>query len=532
MCGIFCHVQKTSTKINSDEEIKKTFDTIKNRGPDSSTLLVFTLGEYEIHFGFHRLAIIDTSESSNTILTDGHLALTCNGEIYNYKHLIQKYKLQMNTGSDCEVILQLYKTVPHLFPKILEELDGVFAFILVDKEKQIIHAARDRFGVRPIFWGNDENSIGFASEGKAVKSSTARQVPPGTWTTILIRDKVSIYQDYWMPQGIYYNVPFLLAQEISRSLFIDAVRKRLMSDRPIGFLLSGGLDSSLVASVGATLLKQRGIPKIKTFSIGLADSKDIIAARIVANYLQSEHHEVIITINDIILAIPDVIYAGETFDITTIRASVPMYLLAKYIRENTDIKVVFSGEGADELLCGYLYSWNAPSPVDLQQDSHRLLAELHKYDLLRGDRMISSWGLELRVPFLDASLVAFVANIDPVHKMPTVHGIEKALFREAFIGFLPLEILRRQKVAFSDGVGTSSVTSIKQFAEKYCSENIIVEPDCVVKITTMEGLMYFDLFVRYFGGKMGLYTEKYWMPQWCPGVIDPSATVLSVYRDE
>ncbi len=345
----------------------------------------------------------------------------------------------------------------------------------------------------------------------------------------------------------YLNVPYSPAQNIVRELFTEAVRKRLVADRPIGFLVSGGLDSSLVASVAQRLLGKR----ITTFSIGLPNSPDLLAARKVATYLNSDHHEVVITVNDILKALPDVIYHDESYDITTIRASIPMYLISKYIRANTDIKVIFSGEGADELLGGYLYFHKAPTPQAFQDETMRLMQDLYQYDVLRGDRTTSAWGLEIRVPFLDADFHSFVSNLDPAHKMPqdahTIefaerfgyfsraaarrpkYKIEKAILRHAFAGYLPDEILHRQKEAFSDGVGYSSVAALKKLAadtaEQRAGRCLELVPNTAHPVTE-EAQLYYLLFREHYSDRPGLHTGYYWMPSWHGDVTDPSATVL------
>lgn len=526
MCGIFAYFNKQPDE-NTVKLAKESRDVIKYRGPDHSSYETLYRNGIMISLAFHRLAIIDTSEKSDSMLHDGGVYLTCNGEIYNYKFLIKKYSLDMHTGSDCEVILQLYRRDPGLFPDILQELDGVFAFVLVDYERGQVIAARDRLGVRPLFIGESTGTaIGFASEGKALKLlQNSEQFTPGQclffdmndWSTRVVR---------WFHLEGHLNMDYKVSQNIVRELLVAGVRKRLMSDRPIGFLLSGGLDSSLVASIASRHLAE----PITTFSIGLPGSPDLIAAKKVAQYLNSIHHEIVVSTQDILAALPKVVFHDETYDITTIRASIPMYLLAKYIRERTDIKVIFSGEGSDELFGGYLYFHKAPSPQEFQAETHRLLRELYKFDLLRGDRTTAAWGLEIRVPFLDAALLSVVAQMEPTLKMPR-EGVEKALLRDAFKGYLPDEILCRQKEAFSDGVGYSSVASLKSRAEKEHSELKSHPPKGVAHPHTPESNMYWHLFKDHYTHP-GLHTEYYWMPRWHHNVTDPSATVLGVHSSK
>ena len=530
MCGIFSLIQRGSIDIS---KIQEYFDRIKHRGPDHTSHITLKHEERSVFLGFHRLAIIDPSPQSHDFLDDGNVYMTCNGEIYNYKYLIKKYDLQVKTGSDCEVILQLYRKHPELWPnEILQELDGVFAFVLFDETCGIGWAARDRVGVRPLFYGEQRESgaIAFASEGKAIPFTTARQFIPGNVMKFSMQPKnytLVQSQHRWVPNGIPLNIDYRDSQTCIKNLLIAAVRKRLVADRPIGFLVSGGLDSSLIAAIAHECLGQR----LVTFSIGLESSPDLIAARKVANHLNSDHHEVIVTTADILDAVPKVIYHNESYDITTTRASVPMYLISKYIREKTNIKVLFSGEGADELLGGYLFFHKAPTHKAFNDECHRQLSNLYKFDVLRADRTTSAWGLELRVPFLDADLLSVISNIDPAHRMPKTHKIEKAILRHAFDGYLPHDILYRQKQAFSDGVGYSSVDALKDFAKKNARTiGIHIHHDGYAIPKTYEADWYYMLFRNHYKEHIGLYTIQYWMPQWCDGVTDPSATVLDVHE--
>ena len=532
MCGIFAYIQEGGFSANDLEIIEKYFACIKHRGPDHTSSVILEKSGFSIFLGFHRLAIIDPSPETNPLLQDDGVYLVCNGEIYNYRYLIDKYNLPVKTGSDCEVILQLYKHHRGLWPEILEELDGVFAFVLYDHNSGEIFASRDRMGVRPMFEAKalDGLKYAFASEGKAIPLDTARPYPPGEskYISLGIAKSRNDWQDcntQWVKEGAYFNASYVIAQTFIRELLIESVRKRLTADRPVGFLVSGGLDSSLVAAIAHRLLGK----KITTFAIGLPESPDLKAAAKVAAMLDSDHHEVLMTTDEITTAIPDVIYYNESYDITTTRASIPMYLLCKYIRENTDIKVIFSGEGADELFGGYLYFHNAPSPAAFQKESARVMRDLYNYDVRRGDRMISAWGLELRVPFLDADLISFVQHLDPAHKMPHNHTIEKAILRRAFDGYLPDTVLYRQKEAFSDGVGYNSVAALKQYA----ADNQPVEPNRTLsfaaKPKTDEARLYYSLFRKYYADRPGMYISYYWMPMW-NDVDDPSATVLGTHK--
>lgn len=532
MCGIFCYIKKGGISKAEAEAIYSKFSLIKHRGPDhTSWICLNSKWNFTVILGFHRLAIIDPSPQTNCILKDSGVYLVCNGEIFNYKYLKTKYSLSTITGSDCEVILQLYRKFPNTFYEKMEELDGDFAFVIFDENTGKILASRDRVGVRPLFKavssGSQFPELCFTSEGKASPLNTVSPYKPGILTTILLPEwRFHFYN--WIPLPAVINSDYTVCKDIVKELLENAVRKRLIADRPIGFLVSGGLDSSLVAAIANKLL---GV-QINTFSIGLPGSPDLLAAAKVATFLNSNHTEIIITKNDLLQAIPKVIYFNESYDTTTTRASIPMYLLLEYISKNTDIKVIFSGEGADELFGGYLYFHKAPSYTNFQKETFRLLDNLYKYDLIRGDRTAGACGLELRVPFLDADLLTFVKGMDPCHKMPHYHTIEKAIVRRAFDGYLPDSILYRQKEAFSDGVGYNSVEFLKQHAATF--EDRAPPPPVTMNLAiprTAEEQLYYYLFHSHYSNKMGLYTEAYWLPLWCGAVTDPSATVLDIHSN-
>lgn len=511
MCGIFaCFYSE-----NLANSILIQANKVSYRGPDCTIIE----NSPNAFLCFHRLAIIDPTENSNKIISRYGVYVLCNGEIYNYKHLNEKYSFKPETGSDCEVILDLFLIKGNNFAN---ELDGDFAYVIWDSRHSKYYAGRDRVGVRPLFYSISDEGVAFASEGKAlVGFPNVNPFPPSH--TIYGDSECSSLTKWWIPPP-QNRFSYSSCKVILRELLISAVKKRLMSDRPVGFLVSGGLDSSLIASIASRLLKT----KITTFSIGFKDSPDLIAARKVATFLGSNHHEVIITQKDVIEALPQVIYATETYDITTIRASIPMWLLGRYIRQNTDIKVIFSGEGADELFGGYLYFHYAPNHSEFQKESVRLIQDLYLYDVLRGDRSTANHGLELRVPFLDADVINFAISTDPFFKFTKP---EKKLVREAFDvsgetlnEFLPSEILHRQKEAFSDGVGSASVLALKMFSESSILEKITPEKGAIPY--TSESWLYYSYFRGFFGDS--LTTKYYWMPKWTDAK-DPSATVLGVH---
>jgi len=539
MCGIFaCFYSEKSNSIQLQIDANK----ISYRGPDCT----ITENIPNAFLCFHRLAIIDTTENSNKIISRNGVYVLCNGEIYNYKHLNEKYQFKPETGSDCEVILDLFLIKGNTFAN---ELDGDFAYVIWDSREETLrvssgretparvaqqpsnlakpnsgkyHAGRDRVGVRPLFYSISEKGVAFASEGKSlITFPNVIPFPPSH--TINGDSECSSLTKWWVPPP-QNRFSYESSKVILRELLVSAVKKRMMSDRPVGFLVSGGLDSSLIASIASRLLDT----PITTFSIGFQGSPDLIAAKKVANFLGSNHHEVIITQKDVIEALPQVIYATETYDITTIRASIPMWLLGRYIRQNTDIKVIFSGEGADELFGGYLYFHYAPNYQEFQKESVRLIDDLYLYDVLRGDRSTANHGLEIRVPFLDADVLNFAISTDPMFKFTKP---EKKLIREAFCTkgetlneFLPSEILNRQKEAFSDGVGSASVLALKMFSESSVLEKIPPKKGAIPY--TSESWLYYSYFNGFFGDS--LTTKYYWMPKWTDAK-DPSATVLGVH---
>lgn len=530
----------------------ESFVTIRHRGPDAWRFEADAREPFAI-FGFRRLAIVDGLHGMQPMRL--HLYprtnLICNGEIYNYKRLQTQFKFPYETKCDVEAITHLYHNFG--FQKTVKNLDGVFAFCLMDGEKKKICVARDPYGVRPLFeyWDAERGVLGISSEGKGLiklkqngnGSATLRQFPPGHYAqwSILEDGKVKLdFIERYTSPGMPPNfVPYVPESELEGKsieektayLLEAACEKRLMSDRRIGCLLSGGLDSSLIASLVVKLAKKHNLPyKIQTFAIGMGDSPDLIAARSVADYLGTEHHEVQFDENDVKQALDNVIYHLESFDITTIRASLPMYLLSKYIKEKTNTTVVFSGEGADELAQGYIYFRDAPSENVAHEESLRLLSDIYLYDGLRADRTTSAFSLELRVPFLDIQFTHHYLSLDPKLRQPQ-NGIEKHLLRNSFAksGLLPDTILWRHKEAFSDGVASvkkSLFTVIGDIiAERSIEENAVYPG---VQPKTAESKYYRYVFEKSFPGQH-VFTPYYWMPKWVAGVSDPSARFIKHY---
>lgn len=507
MCGIF-------GILNSDKN-KHLNSTIKHRGPDNTVQITSFSPKY--FFSFHRLSINDLSNKGNQPFETKDTVIMCNGEIYNHNQLIKTHNLHCKSTSDCEVILKLYEKIKNV-KQIVNLLDGVFAICIYDKKKHELYLVRDPIGVRPLYYNYDEtnNILSFASEGKALVGDNIKQLEP---STILWYDSAKIIKErYYTLPNVTDKSDFDLIKFRLKQLLIRSVKKRLLSDRPIGCLLSGGLDSSLIASI---LMKLSDKP-IKTFSVGFEDSEDLKYAREVAEYIGSDHHELILDYNEIIPQIPHIIKSIETYDVTTIRASVGMYFLSKYISENHSERVIFSGEGSDELLCGYLYFHKATKVEDFENESKRLVYDLYKYDVLRADRCTSAFGLELRVPFLDKTFVNYVLSLSGDARKP-IDGIEKYILRKSFENnYIPDTILYRKKEAFSDGVGGDTKPFFKHIQEYI--RNTIGKQGIYSKCSDddLEKHYYKNVYDKFYS-----YTpiDYYWMPKWV-NVTNPSARIL------
>lgn len=549
MCGIWFYLKKSQNEAFSKLQLYDAFSSIQHRGPDSSvfkSVHSFT----DLFIGFHRLSIMDPSVNGDQPFYFEHngrqIYTICNGEIYNHKELIQKYNLPVKSSSDCEVIPLLY--VSKGFSFLEDKLRGEFSYIIIDidhKSKQVqIHASSDPFGIRPMFYINDDNCIAFCSELKGLigLSTSIKRFPPGSsMKSIVSKDNTSFrvtsafnkYYCYDYTKRITGDLPII--QKQVRDTLIKSVHSMLISDRPLGCLLSGGLDSSLIASIASMELKKRG-QVLKTFSIGMKGGTDQYYAELVAKHIDSDHTHIELTDNDFLNAIDDVVTATETFDITTIRASTGQYLISKWIRENTDIIVLLIGDGSDELTAGYMYFHNAPSPEELHNENKRLLEDIHLYDVLRADRGIAYNSLEARVPFLDRNFVDLYMSIDPILRTVT-NGFEKWLLRSSFEDgkYLPNEVLWRRKEAFSDGV--SSIEKpwykiIQEKAELMFTDNDLKQASeqythCIPH--TKEALYFRTMFDKKFGKHNDVLIPYYWLPKWSGNITEPSARVLQVY---
>ncbi|KAF0222355.1 MAG: asparagine synthase (glutamine-hydrolysing) [Erysipelotrichaceae bacterium] len=520
MCGILF----VEGQIDQDQ-FSSSFIKMQHRGPDMSRILSNELGT----FGFHRLAIMDVTEHGMQPFVDHDTMVVCNGEIYNEKAIKVMFPSYPFQGhSDCEVLIPMYE---RLGIEMCRYLDAEFAFVLTDLKHRKIIAARDPIGIRPLFYGHQKSSgkIAFASEAKAL-IDLCDEIQPFPIGSVYEDGKFIRYHDITKTSTRKITDEQHIKSLIKEKLTLG-VQKRMMSDVPIGYLLSGGLDSSLVCAIAARSSNQ----PLTTFAIGMRDDAiDLKYAMQVAKHLKTNHHEIIMSVDEVIHALPEVIRMLETYDITTIRASLGMYLLCKGIRKCSDIKVLLSGEISDELF-GYKYTDFAPSAQAFQIESEKRLRELYEYDVLRADRCIAAWSLEARVPFGDLDFVSTVLAIDPQMKLNT-RKMGKYWLRAAFEegDYLPSSILWRDKAAFSDAVGHSMVDALKAKAETLYSDDefklgCLRYADCVP--LSKEALWYRDLFERFYPNQSH-WLSAYWMPNpnWegC-AVNDPSARVLSNY---
>ena len=621
MCGIFALLNNVDTMPLSF--IEEQFQKGKGRGPEFSELkniMIKTL------FGFHRLAINGLNAESNQPIIINDIGLICNGEIYNYKELYQQMDdIKPRTDSDCEVIIHLY--MKYGMEHTLRLLDGVFSFILIDYRFSIpdskLYVARDPFGVRPLYimkpiqetdliQNYKNNVFGFASELKmlvnikntlnelsanecrllANRQGAFEYVPtqysvlqfqPGTFSTYELSHRVS---SSWTPiseNEVYHTIGFQLTSvnpkyyasnaeympivlDHIRYFLSQAVEKRCQTtERPIACLLSGGLDSSLIAALVSEYHTTRGLPPIETYSIGLEGSDDLKYARIVADYLQTKHTEIVLSEQDFLDAIPEVIYAIESYDTTSVRASIGNYLLGKYIAKHSSAKVIFNGDGSDELSGGYLYMNCAPDAIEFDRECRRLLKDIHAFDVLRSDKSISTHGLEPRTPFLDRFWVQFYMSLPANIRFHKINGkMEKYLIRTAFDGtqvlnskskpFLPSEILWRKKEAFSDGV-SKQTRSLYEIIKEFTHNNFVesdsslqnlditsemfefislIHPDLEIRNShllpeTAEQFYYRKIFESHYRG-MGKIVPYFWMPKYIEAK-DASARTLSIYSN-
>ena len=579
MCGIFC-------LLNSNEQepsfVNRQFDKCKSRGPEKSTLHYDK--EMGIYLGFHRLAINGLDIISHQPMTIDNITLICNGEIYNYKELFKLMNIKPETNSDCEIILHLYKH--YGIEQTLQMLDGVFGFVIYDFRdvaNKKLYVARDPYGVRPIFklttttgligfaslldnlsaWSERNVSLGYKDASydeeysllENIKSDnmskSLEQFTPGTYSILVAEgdkwkfsiENKSFSHTGFMRQPEYHTNSFNdhdfddfnLQNYLNgiREYFTKAIKKRVENtDRKVACLLSGGLDSSLVAA----LVNEYHDGELETYSIGLPGSEDLKYARKVADYLGTNHNEIIVSEEEFFEAIPDVVAATETWDTTTIRASVGNYLIGKYISEHSDAKVIFNGDGSDELSGGYMYFHQAPDVIEFDKECRNLLSNIHYFDVLRSERCISCHGLEARTPFLDRAWVQYYLSIPEKVRFHKLKGLpEKFLIRKAFDnGILPSEVLWRTKEAFSDGVSSLKKSWFEIIDEKVRLLNEFKTYEPYLKMLTPtpktpEQMYYRYLFVKKYPG-CGNVIPYYWMPKYV-NATDSSARTLTVFKE-
>tara|TARA_Y100000389_G_scaffold204569_1_gene258039 strand:+ start:8543 stop:10279 length:1737 start_codon:yes stop_codon:yes gene_type:complete len=568
MCGIFALLNNKNSFSN--ELIQKSFDKGVRRGPEES--FMHTTGNSLI-LGFHRLAINGLDKESNQPMTIDGITLICNGEIYNYKQLFEEINIQPKTNSDCEIIIHLYKI--YGIEQTLKLLDGVFGFVLYDNSdldvEPTICVGRDPFGVRPLYvftelvkgWYS-ENIVGFASELKVLSSFNAESnaylntndlhisnFTPGTYSVYKKSFLINSEWEKTVSNKIYYTTssPATLFSKSDKqdimeythnmiNLLDNAVKKRVVgtTERPIACLLSGGLDSSLITA----LVNKYYEGKLETYSIGMAGSQDLKYARDVASYLNTDHHEIILSPNQFFDAIPEVIRAIESYDTTTVRASVGNYLIGKYISENSSAKVVFNGDGSDELTGGYIYFLKAPNNIEFDKECRRLLTDIHTFDVLRSDKSISSNGLEPRTPFLDKTFVDYYLSLPLCMRNP-ISGFwknekpcEKMLLRKAITihmpKLLPSHIINRTKEAFSDGVSGNSGSWFEIIQNKLKDADFPLQKYNHNIPTTNEQKYYRTIYNQLYP-----HTEHvipyFWMPKYV-NAHDCSARTLDIYTIE
>lgn len=506
MCGIVCAFDLKEKADDLRPQLLEMSKKVRHRGPDWSGVY----SNEKAILTHERLAIVDPASGKQPLFSeDGKLILAANGEIYNHRELRKQFKGTYNfqTESDCEVILALYKEKGTGF---LDEMNGIFGFAIYDSEKDEYFIARDHMGIIPLYIGWDQNGTFYvASELKALEGVCTKieLFPPGHYLSSKDGKFVKWYVRDWTDYDTVKDNPTSI-DELRKALE-DAVHRQLMSDVPYGVLLSGGLDSSVTSAIAKKYAQKRiesddttdaWWPQLHSFSVGLEGSPDLAAARKVADHIGTIHHEIKFTIQEGLDAIKDVIYQLETYDITTIRASTPMYLMARVIK-SMGIKMVLSGEGADELFGGYLYFHKAPNAKEFHEETVRKLSKLHMYDCLRANKSLAAWGIEGRVPFLDKEFIDVAMRINPQDKMITPERMEKWVIRKAFEDYIPESVAWRQKEQFSDGVGYSWIDTLKQMVNEIVTDEQMTNAHFRFPIQTpqnKEEFYYRSIFEEHF----------------------------------
>ncbi|MGB1410365.1 MAG: asparagine synthase B [Flavobacteriaceae bacterium] len=513
MCGIVCAYNENIEMEGRRTQLLSMSKQIRHRGPDWSGIYV----DNDAILAHERLAIVDPVSGGQPLFSQNKkLVLAVNGEIYNHgalRQLTPNYDYQ--TGSDCEVILGLYQSEGMAF---VDKLNGIFAFVLYDADQNLFFAARDHMGIIPLYMGWDaQGTLYFASELKALEGQCNKieVFPPGHFYDGKQQKLIKWYDRSWRDFEAVKERETDIEQ--LREALESAVHRQLMSDVPYGVLLSGGLDSSITSALAKKFAKKRvesndisdaWWPQLHSFSIGLKGSPDLKAAQLVADHIGTVHHEVTFTVQEGIDAIKDVIFYLETYDITTVRASTPMYLLARVIK-SMGIKMVLSGEGADELFGGYLYFHKAPSAQEFHDETVRKLDKLYQYDCLRANKSLAAWGIEGRVPFLDKEFMDVAMSINPKDKMISEDRMEKWVLRKAFESYLPAQVAWRQKEQFSDGVGYDWIDSLKEVVERQVSDqdmNVAHHRFPIQPPQTKEEYYYRSIFEEHFPSETAALT--------------------------
>lgn len=514
MCGIVAIFNIRQQTAELRQKALQMSRNIRHRGPDWSGIYC---GGSAI-LAHERLAIVDPESGRQPLMSpDGKVALAVNGEIYNHRDIRRRYagRYAFMTGSDCEVILALWRDKG---PALVDELSGIFAFALYDEQTDEFLIARDPIGVIPLYMGTDDDgTVYVASELKALEGFCKQYeaFPPGHYYYSRDGHAKQYYKRDWADYDAVKDNG--ADTEELRQALEQAVRRQLMSDVPYGVLLSGGLDSSVISAVArkfsATRVESGGRdeawwPRLHSFAVGLRGAPDLAKARLVADHIGTVHHEINYTLQEGIDALSDVIYFTETYDVTTVRASTPMYLLARFIR-SMGIKMVLSGEGADEVFGGYLYFHKAPTPRAFHEETVRKLSRLHQYDCLRANKSLAAWGVEGRVPFLDKEFLDVAMRLNPKAKMCPGRQIEKRVLREAFADLLPDEVAWRQKEQFSDGVGYSWIDTLRGMAETAVTDSQMsraAERFAVNPPRSKEEYMYREMFESHFPSRSAALT--------------------------
>jgi len=555
MCGIFLYLKKSKISLSLRKQVFKNFMKSMHRGPDNSTFSNLNK-ETKIILGFHRLRINDISQKGQQPLyyLNSNIKLICNGEIYNWKEIKEKYNFTMKSSSDCEVILHLYNLFKGDISKVINNLHGVFCFIIIDLDRDIISICRDAIGIRVSFIGTTKDSITIASELKSIHNlcdkNSMKQFPPGCFTQIKLNEFYNI-DNYNIQYNKFYHFKYTIKdyseEEILKNIRIElekAVHMRIENaDVNVASIISGGLDSSLITAIAAK--KFNKLNKIlHTFTIGIKneitgenESPDVFYARKVAKYYKNiHHHEYLVTKDELIKNLEDTIYQVGTYDVTTIRASTCMWMLSKFIKNTTDQVVILSGEGMDELGGGYKGFSYQTDGNKVVEECIRLMKNLYNYDILRADHS-SSFGLELRTPFLDTTFIDTYMSFPSKYKL-SCNKIEKYLIRKAFEkDYLPQEVLWRPKEAFSDGVSSKKNSwhhIIQHYVEKKFNDDDLAIAKIIYKVNpplTKEALYYRKIFTKFYPKAQNII-PYIWQHSWGNKNNDPSARDLDNYNKQ